>query len=87
MGTVPASHLAGITLGRNHIGLLAGRPEILRFTTRCRQLCDDYIPWLRFKGNYFITSDDNSNYRLISVPGNDSGDWCLRHPRFQPDEG
>ena len=32
--------------------MLAARPKILRETTRCPQLCDDYIPWTAFKGNY-----------------------------------
>ena len=77
MGTVPASHLAGITLGRNHIGLLAGRPEILRFTTRCRQLCDDYIPWLRFKGNYFISSFNADILRPVPLAPEGAQDFSF----------
>ena len=53
-GMGPAFHWAGITLGRHCIGMLAGRPKIRRETTRCRQLCDDYIPCTLFKGNYLI---------------------------------
>ena len=57
MGTGEASHWAELFFGSFGIGMLEGRPKIRRETTRCRQLCDDYIPWTSFKGNYPIGQD------------------------------
>ena len=70
-GMGPAFHWAGITLGRHCIGMLAGRPKIRRETTRCRQLCDDYIPCTLFKGNYLIQNNKmcqcvNVSYGIIA---------------------
>ena len=54
-----ASHWACSALGRQGIGDLAGRPKIRRRTTRCWQLCDDYIPCTLFEGNYLINFSQN----------------------------
>ena len=54
MGTGEASPWAELFFGSFGIGMLEGRPKIRRETTRCRQLCDDYIPWTSFKRNYPI---------------------------------
>ena len=63
-GTGPASQWAAIDLGRYGIGMLTGRPKIRRFTTKCRQLCDDYIPGLLLKRNYFIGTPTMKDKKL-----------------------
>ena len=66
-GMGPAFHWAGITLGRHCIGRQAGRPKIQREIPKCRQICDDNIPWLLFKGNYNFISNSSARLRDLNV--------------------